>query len=109
MAVTAKKVFDQEVIEKMHISRRKNDSRIDALVQRAFPFELWKVARKPPPEVLCKSFEHSAKMQVLELQHVDVHQQPIVRMGADQFFDHLAEPFQALGMERIIDFVKDRS
>lgn len=106
MAVAAEEAFDQKVVEELHVGSGEPDRRIDSVVERSAAFELLEPFAEPLPHVARQIDEHLAEMAVFELQHVDVHKQPVVGMVGDQLFDAPSEARQILSIERVTDLVE---
>src|SRR5215217_1381069 len=109
MVVAAKQLLNQKVVEELHVDGSETDCRVYVVMHCATALQLGKLSGKAPPQVVNEPFKHLAKMAVLELQHVDVHQQPEVLVIVHHFLDLPAEAHERLGVERLFNFVKDQT
>ena len=109
MAIAAKQLLYQEIIEKLHVKSRKTNRRIDVGMNRTAALQLRKLRREAPAQVVRQAVEHFAEVAILKLEYVDVHQQPEVVMIVHHLLDLPAEANERLGLQRLVDLVEDRA
>jgi hypothetical protein len=109
ISFAAEELLDQKVVEELHVGRREADCRVNAVVERPLLLQPPEVGSEAAAQRGGEPLEHLAEVPILELQHVDVHQQPEVRVRADQFPHHPPEAPEALGMKGLFDLVEDRA
>src|SRR2546429_3493960 len=102
MPIATKKLFYQKIVEELHVRGGKSDCRIDSFMKSTAVSHLFKRLRKPAAQIAGEILEHLSKVAILELQHVDIHEQPKVVMLVDHLLHQAGEPLQIIGVQRIV-------
>ena len=109
VTIAAKQLFNQEVVEELHVNGRETDCRIHVLMHCPATLQLLKLRSETPSQVVHQAFKHLAKVAVLEFEYVDIHQQPEVVMVVHHLLDLLSEAHEGFRLQRFVNLVEDRT
>src|SRR6188474_2509959 len=94
MQIPTEELLYNEVIEKLHVYGSKTNCRIHIGMKYSTVLQLLKGFRKLATQLMSQVFKHLAKVPVLKLQNIDVHQQPKIVMVVDHLLDETSKPLQ---------------